>query len=315
MRRLKIFAVWVCVCLSSPYVRGQKIDQPSPVTFPPVAYGTPGVSQTSTGQLKLIRTDHDDREISVTAFSFSLKEFSTSVSAPIEVRYNGTATVLLKFTPHASGHFDGTLTMRLSKGPDLIVSLSADATCDLGSCEPKGPTCRINKSNETWQQLDVPDFFGTVSPAIREQGTLHERGPEYDLPTTFMLKIIGLKNVVTVKPPGSCDDNIHFSRVPHSHMRDRFIRTAHTESIAEGTVDGWFIHLEMPGDMAGITVIGGGFSEFHFDPGKEPTLILDYKGEKIFDGKVRCINSTFSGATLCQVDRGPARPKLSLEVK
>ncbi|WP_353070517.1 hypothetical protein RBB75_20715 (plasmid) [Tunturibacter empetritectus] len=263
----------------------------------------------------MIRTDHDDRKIHVTAFSFSLKEFSTTATAPFEVGYNATAIVPLSFTPHSAGHFDGTLTMSVSHGPDLVVSLSGDATCDLGSCEPKGPTCRINKSNEKWQQLDVPDFFGVVAPAIREQGTLHERGAEYDLPTTFMLKITGLKDVVTVKPPGSCDDNIHFTRIPHSHLRDRFIRTAHTESIAEGTVDGWFIHLEMPADMAGITVVGGGFSEFHFDLGKEPKLVLNYKGEPIFDGKVRCINSTFSGATLCQVDTGPARPKLNLEVK
>jgi hypothetical protein len=145
--------------------------------------------------------------------------------------------------------------------------------------------------------------------------TLHQRGVDYDLPTTFILKVVGLKEVVKFEPDGTCDDLLHFKIIPKSRLRASFSRTSHKSAVAKGSVDQWDIRLDIPGDMSGMTIVGGGFSEFHFDPGKEPKLRLVYAGETIVDGPVRCINSTFTGSTLCQVNPGKNRPNLNVEIK
>src|SRR5260370_952406 len=94
----------------------------------------------------------------------------------------------------------------------LTIPIQAVADCwSSGSCEPKGPTCKINKNNEGWQPLDVPNLFQTVSPALNEQASLNAKLVDYDLPVDFILKMAGLSGVVKVTPNNlSCDDkNLH----------------------------------------------------------------------------------------------------------
>jgi hypothetical protein len=316
VKPLVFLAISVCSFASILQADGQQISAPASLQFPTVQFANPyGYPQTSSADLVLSRADNDDREIVVNALQFQDPSFSTSTTTPFTLKYHQSKTIPINFAPHSSGHFRVILHIVASTIPPIDVVLIADSTCEGTACEPKGPLCRINKSNEKWQELTVPNYFASASPAIDEQRALHERGSDYDLPTTFILKIVGLKDVVTVKPPGSCDDLIHFTRIPKSRLRARFLRSSHVPSVADGSIDGWDIHFEIPGDMSGVTVVGGGYSEFHFDANKEPKLKLTYAGEAIFDGPVRCINATFSTSTLCQVNPGKDRPKINLEVK
>jgi hypothetical protein len=203
-------------------------------------------------------------------------------------------------------------------------------------CEPRGPLCRINKGNETWQPISIPGFFIQVIPAIDEQEALHySQHADYDLPLDFVLKVAGLSGIVHFNQPLNCDEkNLHFSRLysdvrcqrlesgtfcntPRS-QRARFLRnTASSDATASGSFGKTTFRVVIPKDVSGITVVGGGFTEFHFDSGKEPTLVIDNAGTEIFDGPIMCINATFSSSTICQVKSGAVAvlPHLNLEIQ
>jgi hypothetical protein len=219
-------------------------------------------------------------EVGIRDLKFSSAMFATTKAVPFVLNAGRPEKITIRFTPTSADQFDGKLDVLGSAG-NVLVNIPLHAVADCWSpvmCEPKGPTCRINKNNETWQPMSVPNFFKTVSPALDEQASLNAKLVDYDLPVDFILRMAGLGG-------------------------------------ADGSIGSVSVHVEIPKNVSGVTMVGGGFSEFIFDQATAPKLRVVSGGVPLFDGSLTCVNATFTTSTVRQLGSGSTLPKLNMEIK
>lgn len=309
-------AAYVVLATASTLV-GQLTISPQQASFPTVPYHNPyGFSQFSEVTLTFFA---GDGEVNVSKLLFSNNlVFTATPSGRFSISPGRSKQVVIRFTPNAADQFNGAMDVIGNAGTIATVPLLAIADCwSPFDCEPKGPTCIINKNNEPWQPWTVPNFFKTVSPALDDQASLNAKLVDYDLPLDFVLKIAGLSGIVKFNPPLKCDDkSLHCTRIKGSPTRARFQRAPGSGlSVADGTIGLVSVHVEIPNDMSGITAVGGGYSEFVFDRGKAPKLQINSNGVPVFDGDLTCVNSTFISSTIRQLGSGTVPPKLNMEIR
>ena len=252
-------------------------------------------------------------EVTIKELRFSDPAFSTTQSVPFVVNYP--VKVLINFKPTVSKLYNETLEIYSNTALLLTIPLIGDVSCWTVDCEPKGPICVIDKTVQPYQPFLVPSFFSLVAPAINKHVIAHSSGTDYDLPVDFILKYTGLSGQLSVTPKADCDF-LHFKHLPKSRLRARFARDATAVDItATGTVSSYTIKIIIPKTISGVAVVGGGYSELHFDQHHEPTLIIQYQNSDIFTGPIKCMNVTYSSSTIFPANPTLTLPNLPLEVK
>lgn len=159
------------------------------------------------------------------------------------------------------------------------------------------PSCTVVENNDYTYSLQRPSLTKDVAGPLQLHFQRHYSSyPTYDLPLTFLWDSLAIKDLMEDAKMSCCDKDIHFTRYVKFPMLADFSWTGNPVTVSSKPnpiLSGFKIQIKIPSKLSGIAVVGGGFSEFHFDDGKMPHLtIINSNSKQIFDADLHCLKTS-----------------------
>lgn len=186
---------------------------------------------------------------------------------------------------------------------DYSVELSGQGACLKADkhCDPPYPLCTTS-SLDKHVQFSVPNYYENVKEQINDHFAQHNfrRDRDYELPIAFFWSIVGLSDLIQKPTLNCCSKAIIFHRDITMNRRAIFEWNGEPQKLQSETIPGidTSIEVTLPKKISGIAYVFPGTSEFHYLQGEAPHLKIIWKGQLLFDGEVKCSNSSFTYATV-----------------